>query len=141
MRRCTATCWTLILLAAFFCDNVACKGGRGGARGSARGSARGATRVRVKSAPRYGSSGTALRVAAAAAGGAAAGAAAGMAARRMRLAGESSPDDSDFQRGNSTGEGSYSYRAWISDAQPQGLLHLPAWLLCLATSFFWYLPF
>ncbi|KAG6924285.1 hypothetical protein G0U57_017925, partial [Chelydra serpentina] len=34
MKRCTATCWTLLLLAAFFCDSVTCKGGRGGARGA-----------------------------------------------------------------------------------------------------------
>ncbi|EGW10073.1 Shadow of prion protein [Cricetulus griseus] len=63
MNWTAATCWALLLAAAFLCDSCSAKGGRGGARGSARGvrgGARGASRVRVRPAPRYGSS---LRVA------------------------------------------------------------------------------
>ncbi|XP_067155684.1 shadow of prion protein [Apteryx mantelli] len=114
MRRRTAACWTLMLLAATFCDIVAGKGGRGGARGAARGSARGASRVRVKAAPRYGSAGTALRVAGAAAAGAAAGVAAGAALRRARLPGELDVDNgADYGDANRTAAAS----SWTSAAQ------------------------
>ncbi|XP_035400299.1 shadow of prion protein [Anser cygnoides] len=95
MRRRVAWCWTLMLLAAAFCDVAAGKGGRGGARGSARGRARGAARSRPRALPRYGG---ALRVAAAAAAG---GAAAGAALQRARLAG--GPDDGiEYREGNGT---------------------------------------
>nr|XP_032622540.1 shadow of prion protein [Chelonoidis abingdonii] len=138
MKRCTATCWTLLLLAAFFCDSVTCKGGRGGARGAARG--RGMARSRAKAAPRYGSSGVGLRVAAAAAAGAAAGVAAGAAHRRMRISGELRPDDSsEFQEGNRTGSSLYSYHSWTSAAQAQDTAHL-AISFCLVTGFFQLLP-
>ncbi|KAL2769067.1 shadow of prion protein precursor, partial [Daubentonia madagascariensis] len=50
MNWAAATCWALLLAAAFLCDGSAAKGGRGGARGSARGG-RGASRVRVRPAP------------------------------------------------------------------------------------------
>ncbi|XP_075790792.1 shadow of prion protein [Pelodiscus sinensis] len=140
MKRRTATCWTLLLLAAFFCDSVTCKGGRGGARGAARGGARGMARSRAKSAPRYGSSGAGLRVAAAAAAGAAAGVAAGAAERRLRLAGELGPDDdSVLQDGNRTGSGVYSYRSWTSAARARDTAHLLI-SLGLATGFFQLLP-
>ncbi|XP_026164738.1 shadow of prion protein [Mastacembelus armatus] len=33
-----ATCWTCLLLAAFLCEPILCKGGRGGSKGSSRGS-------------------------------------------------------------------------------------------------------
>ncbi|ELW67318.1 Shadow of prion protein [Tupaia chinensis] len=65
MNWTAATCWVLLLAAAFLCDSSTAKGGRGGARGSARGGVRGGTRgtsrVRVRPAPRYGAS--SLRVA------------------------------------------------------------------------------
>ncbi|XP_068272792.1 shadow of prion protein [Nyctibius grandis] len=114
MRRGTAACWALMLLAAAFCDTVAAKGGRGGARGAARGRARGAARSRVKAVgPRYGSAGAALRVAGAAAAGAAAGVAAGAALRRARLAGELEAGDGvEYRDGNWTAAAS----AWTSAA-------------------------
>uniref|UniRef100_A0A8C8SE48 Shadow of prion protein n=1 Tax=Pelusios castaneus TaxID=367368 RepID=A0A8C8SE48_9SAUR len=135
MKQRIATCWMLLLLAAFFCDSVTCKGGRGGARGAARGGARGMARSRVR-APRYGSSGGALRVAAAAA----AGAAAGVAERRMRMSGERGlADSSDFQEGNQTASGVYSYRSWTSAAQARDAVHL-ALVCCLVTGLFPLLP-
>ncbi|XP_038599443.1 shadow of prion protein [Tachyglossus aculeatus] len=124
MNWVAVACWTLLLLTAFLCDSVTCKGGRGGARGAARGAARGGVRARLKSAPRYGSSGSGLRVAAAAAAGAGAGAAAGLAGRRMMVSGEAILHDgseNDPQRGNGTGDSVYySYRSWTSGAEPRG---------------------
>lgn len=38
MNQVVATCWTCLLLSAFLCEPVLCKGGRGGSRGSSRGS-------------------------------------------------------------------------------------------------------
>lgn len=63
MNRAVATCWIVLLLSAFLCDQVISKGGRGGARGSARGSARGGRTSRTRGSP-------AVRVAGAAAAGA-----------------------------------------------------------------------
>ncbi|XP_067876457.1 shadow of prion protein [Heterodontus francisci] len=128
MNRTTATCWMVILLVAFFCENVTCKGGRGGARGSARGSARGrfrASRVQTKYPSRYRSYGSSARLAVAgAAAGAVAGVAVGVAAGRLR--GSRLSWDEDMQRyvnkscsldKNCTSEGGvYSYRAWTSSA-------------------------
>uniref|UniRef100_A0A4W3HWX7 Shadow of prion protein n=1 Tax=Callorhinchus milii TaxID=7868 RepID=A0A4W3HWX7_CALMI len=54
MNRTAATCWTLILLVAIFCENVTTKGGRGGARGAARGSSR-ASRFRGGTHAKYSS--------------------------------------------------------------------------------------
>lgn len=81
MNRVVATCWTCLLLAAFLCEPVLSKGGRGGSRGSSRGSpsrsstagsyrgggAHGGTRSRFRVAGRT----SPVRVAAAAAAGAA----------------------------------------------------------------------
>ncbi|XP_074855573.1 shadow of prion protein [Carettochelys insculpta] len=140
MKRRTATCWTFLLLAAFFCDGISCKGGRGGARGAARGGARGMARSRSKAAPRYGPSGAALRVAAAAAAGAAAGVAARAAERRVRGSGELGLDDgAEFQEGNRTGSGVYSYRSWTSAAGAWDAAHL-ALPFCLVPGFLRLLP-
>nr|XP_060623061.1 shadow of prion protein [Anolis sagrei ordinatus] len=128
----TAVCWTLILLAAIFFEDIHCKGGRGGARGAARGSARGTTR-RSKSSPRYSSSRSALWVAAAAAGGAAAGASAAMASGRIRSGGENSLENPDASFGNGTVEG--SYWAWTSDAQSSQPVFLFTCLLSFASFF------
>ncbi|XP_010787906.1 shadow of prion protein isoform X1 [Notothenia coriiceps] len=81
LNRVVATCWTCLLLAAFLCEPVLSKGGRGGSRGSSRGthsrsssagSQRGSgpyggTHSRVRAAGRS----SPVRVAAAAAAGAA----------------------------------------------------------------------
>ncbi|XP_064001051.1 shadow of prion protein [Pogoniulus pusillus] len=116
MRRSAAVCWALMLLAAALCDPVAGKGGRGGARGAARGRARATTRGRMKAmVPRYGSSGSALRVAGAAAAGAAAGIAAGATLRRARLAGElETSDGPEYRDGNwtTTAPASQAPPAW-----------------------------
>ncbi|XP_046507946.1 shadow of prion protein [Equus quagga] len=125
MNWTAATCWALLLAAAFLCDSGAAKGGRGGARGSARGGlrggARGAPRVRVRPAPRY--AGSSLRVAAAGAAAGAAGAV-GLAAG-SRWSGAAGPgvrgldDDEDGSPGgNGTGQGVYSYSAWTSGTEP-----------------------
>ncbi|XP_072347781.1 shadow of prion protein [Scyliorhinus torazame] len=128
MNRTTATCWAVILLVAIFCENVACKGGRGGARGSARGTARGrfrASRVRVKYPSRYRSYGSNARVAVAgAAAGAAAGLAVGYAAGRLRgsrltwdVAAQRYVNVTCSPAKNCTSEGGvFSYRAWTSSA-------------------------
>uniref|UniRef100_A0A8C5Y5I8 Shadow of prion protein n=1 Tax=Microcebus murinus TaxID=30608 RepID=A0A8C5Y5I8_MICMU len=122
MNWAAATCWALLLAAAFLCDGSAAKGGRGGARGSARGG-RGASRVRVRPAPRYSAPGSSLRVAAAAAEGAA-GAAAGLAAgtgwRRASGPREYGLEDDEDRvpGGNGTGRDIYSYRAWTSGTGP-----------------------
>ncbi|XP_039203581.1 shadow of prion protein [Crotalus tigris] len=116
-----AVCWTLLFLLAIFMDSVACKGGRGGARGSARGSARGTSR-RSKPAPRYRSSGTALRVAAAAAAG---GAAAAAAAAGMSMAGQDSPEYGEMQPRNNTARSTHN-------PQPWPLLCVSASLWCVA---------
>ncbi|XP_021042575.1 shadow of prion protein [Mus pahari] len=133
MNWTAATCWALLLAAAFLCDSCSAKGGRGGARGSARGvrgGARGASRVRVRPAPRYGSS---LRVAAAgAAAGTAAGVAAGLATRsgwrRTSGPGELGLEDNEngAMGGNGTDRGVYSYWAWTSGS---GSVHSPR--ICL----------
>uniref|UniRef100_A0A8C3W6F4 Shadow of prion protein n=1 Tax=Catagonus wagneri TaxID=51154 RepID=A0A8C3W6F4_9CETA len=118
MNLTAATCWALLLAAAFLCDSGAAKGGRGGARGSARGGlrggARGAPRVRVRPAPRY--AGSSLRVAAGAAAGAAAGLAAGSSWRRASGPGERGLEDDEdgAPSGNGTAGGTYDYRAWTS---------------------------
>ncbi|XP_035293996.1 LOW QUALITY PROTEIN: shadow of prion protein [Cricetulus griseus] len=122
MNWTAATCWALLLAAAFLCDSCSAKGGRGGARGSARGvrgGARGASRVRVRPAPRYGSS---LRVAGRAgpAAGAAAGVGVGLATgpgwRRTSGPGELGLEDDENRatEGNGTDRGVYSYWAWTS---------------------------
>lgn len=124
MNWTAATCWALLLAAAFLCDSCSAKGGRGGARGSARGvrgGARGASRVRVRPALRYGSS---LRVAAA---GAAAGATTGVAAGLATGSGwrrTSGPEElglEDYENGATGGNGSdrgvYSYWAWTSGSE------------------------
>lgn len=126
MNWTAATCWALLLTAAFLCDSGEAKGGRGGSRGSARGGtrggSRGASRVRVRPASHY--TGSSLRVAAAgAAAGAVAGAAAGLATgsgwRRVRGPWERGLEDEDMAPGsNGTGPGVYSYWAWTSDAGP-----------------------
>ncbi|KAM9848061.1 shadow of prion protein [Aulostomus maculatus] len=80
MNQVLATCWTFLLLSAFLCEPVLCKGGRGGSRGSSRGSSRsskagsyrgggayGGTRTRFRGVGRSSS----MRVAGAAAAGAA----------------------------------------------------------------------
>ncbi|XP_068424095.1 shadow of prion protein [Clinocottus analis] len=78
MNQVVATCWTCLLLSAFFCEPVLSKGGRGGSRGSSRGShsrspttgrggAYGGTRSRYRSTARS----SPVRVASAAAAGAA----------------------------------------------------------------------
>ncbi|KAM9061507.1 shadow of prion protein [Sarcophilus harrisii] len=135
MNWATVTCWTLLLLAAFFCENVTSKGGRGGARGAARGRGRSSSssRVRVKSAPRYSSSGSAFRVAAAASAGAAAGAAAGAIAgvAGRRISGEVGMNDgleTEVYYGNQTREGVYSFR-WTSGTDHWGME--PNLSLCL----------
>ncbi|XP_051897544.1 shadow of prion protein [Pristis pectinata] len=128
MNKTTATCWTLILLVAIFCESVTCKGGRGGARGSARGSARGrfrATRVRPKYSNWNRSYGSRTRVAVA---GAAAGAAAGLAAgvmagrlQRSRLSWDEGIQgyvnkNCSLEKNCTSEEGVYGYRAWTSSA-------------------------
>ncbi|KAK6487475.1 shadow of prion protein [Huso huso] len=113
MNRTTATCWMVMLLAAFFCETVISKGGRGGARGAARGAARG-MRSRVK-ATRYRSSGSTLRVAAAAAGGAAAGVAAGGWLASSRYRSDDSSEMYGRQYENRT-DGDYSYSARTSSS-------------------------
>lgn len=81
MNQVLAACWTCLLLSAFLCEPVLCKGGRGGSRGSSRGTSSrsstagnyrgagtyGGTRSRFRSAGRS----SPVRVAAAAAAGAA----------------------------------------------------------------------
>ncbi|XP_008821402.1 shadow of prion protein [Nannospalax galili] len=123
MNWTAATCWVLLLAAAFLCDSCAAKGGRGGARGSARGvrgGARGASRVRVRPAPRYGSS---LRVAAAAAAAGTAVGAAGLATRSgwRRTAGPGElglkDDENMTADSNGTDRGVYSYWAWTSGSE------------------------
>ncbi|XP_014649540.1 PREDICTED: shadow of prion protein [Ceratotherium simum simum] len=127
MNWTAATCWALLLAAAFLCDSGAAKGGRGGARGSARGGlrggARGTSRVRVRPAPRY--AGSSLRVAAAGAAAGVAGAAglaAGLGWKGAAGLGARGLDDDDDEDGtpggNVTGRGVYSYRAWTSGAGP-----------------------
>ncbi|XP_036592377.1 shadow of prion protein [Trichosurus vulpecula] len=145
MNWATIMCWTLLLLAAFFCENVTSKGGRGGARGAARGRGRSSSsnsRMRMKSAPRYSSSGSAFRVAAAASAGAAAGAAAGAIAgvAGRRISGEVGMNDgleTDFYYSNQTREGVYSYR-WTSGTDPWGME--PNLSLCLTLGFFQLFP-
>ncbi|XP_058040649.1 shadow of prion protein [Ahaetulla prasina] len=114
-------CWTLLFLLAIFMEGIVCKGGRGGARGSARGSARGTSR-RSKSAPRYRSSGTALRVAAAAAAG---GAAAAAAAAGMSMGGPDSPQYGEMQPSNNTAGSTHHPGPWP-------LLYVSASLWCVA---------
>ncbi|XP_036191652.1 shadow of prion protein [Myotis myotis] len=128
MNWMAATCWALLLAAAFLCDSGETKGGRGGARGSARGGARGGTRgvprVRVRPAPRY--AGSSLRVgavAAAAAAGAAAAASSGSGWRRALGPWESDLEDEDTASGGNR-TAVYSYWAWTSDAGPMCSLHL-----------------
>ncbi|XP_016283606.1 shadow of prion protein [Monodelphis domestica] len=141
MNWAAVTCWTLLLLAAFFCENVTSKGGRGGARGAARGRSRSSSsssRMRMKSAPRYSSSGSAFRVAAAASAGAAAGAAAGAVAGAAgrRMSGEVGTSvnlERDLYYSNQTGEGIYSYR-WTSGTDRGGVE--PNLSLCLTLGFF-----
>ncbi|XP_044518802.1 shadow of prion protein [Gracilinanus agilis] len=142
MNWAAVTCWTLLLLAAFFCENVTSKGGRGGARGAARGRSRSSSssssRMRMKSAPRYSSSGSAFRVAAAASAGAAAGAAAGAlaGAAGRRVSGEVGTGvgwERDLYYSNQTGESVYSYR-WTSGTDPGGVE--PNLGLCLTLGFF-----
>ncbi|XP_060542458.1 zinc finger SWIM domain-containing protein 6-like [Pantherophis guttatus] len=116
-----AMCWTLLFLLAIFMEGIVCKGGRGGARGSARGTARGTSR-RSKSAPRYRSSGTALRVAAAAAAG---GAAAAAAAAGMRMGGPDSPQYGEMQPSNNTAGSTHHPGPWP-------LLYVSASLWCVA---------
>uniref|UniRef100_A0A8C9S8N4 Shadow of prion protein n=1 Tax=Scleropages formosus TaxID=113540 RepID=A0A8C9S8N4_SCLFO len=113
MNRAAAACWTFILLSAFFCETVICKGGRGGARGSARGSAR-ASRTRARYTGRY--SGSQTRVAAAAAAGAAVGLAAGgwYASSQSRSHDSSETFGSDERYGNWTSGDLYSARASTS---------------------------
>uniref|UniRef100_A0A3P8XXH3 Shadow of prion protein n=1 Tax=Esox lucius TaxID=8010 RepID=A0A3P8XXH3_ESOLU len=41
-------CWLCLLLCAFLCEPVLCKGGRGGSRGSSRGSSRSSGRFRSR---------------------------------------------------------------------------------------------
>lgn len=83
MNRAVATCWILLLISAFLCDQVMSKGGRGGARGSARGSARGGRTSRTRGSP-------AVRVA----GAAAAGAAVALGAGGWYASAQRRPDDS-----------------------------------------------
>ncbi|XP_074088734.1 shadow of prion protein [Macrotis lagotis] len=146
MNWATIMCWTLLLLAAFFCENVTSKGGRGGARGAARGRGRSSSsssRMRMKPAPRYSSSsGSAFRVAAAASAGAAAGVAAGAIAgvAGRRMSGEVGPNndlETELYYGNQTREGVYSYR-WTSGTDPWGME--PNLSLCLTLGFFQLFP-
>ncbi|KAL4641083.1 shadow of prion protein [Arapaima gigas] len=113
MNRAVAACWTIILLSAFLCEMVICKGGRGGARGSARGSAR-ASRTRARYTGRY--SGSQTRVAGAAAAGAAVGLAAGgwYASSQARSHDSSEIFGSDDQYGNWTNRDIYSARTSAS---------------------------
>ncbi|XP_043912728.1 shadow of prion protein [Protopterus annectens] len=143
MNRATATCWMVILLAAFICENVISKGGRGGARGAARGAARGtsrsASRTRVKSSTRYGSSGSALRVAAAAAAGAAAGVAAGAGVRGMRRSSDFN-FDANSANSNKTSD-DYSYSAWTSAANSKNPVFATVMSLITVSHLFSYLAF
>ncbi|KAK1166499.1 shadow of prion protein [Acipenser oxyrinchus oxyrinchus] len=110
MNRTTATCWMVMLLAAFFCETVISKGGRGGARGAAWGAARG-MRSRVK-ATRYRSSGSTLRMAA---GGAAADVVAGRWLASFRYRSDDSSKMYGRQYGNRR-DGDYSYSAGTSSS-------------------------
>ncbi|KAJ8014032.1 hypothetical protein DPEC_G00036030 [Dallia pectoralis] len=47
-QRLVAMCWLCLLLSAFLCEPVLCKGGRGGSRGSSRGSSRSSGRFRSR---------------------------------------------------------------------------------------------
>uniref|UniRef100_A0A2K5D2D2 Shadow of prion protein n=1 Tax=Aotus nancymaae TaxID=37293 RepID=A0A2K5D2D2_AOTNA len=134
MNWAPATCWALLLAAAFLCDSGAAKGGRGGARGSrARcgpcwGCGGRAAADPVRTPPRQaGTPGTVPSARAppgSAAGGARTGSSLGAASGRSDsgdgwIPPGPAPDEEDaVPGGNGTGPGVYSYRAWTSGAGP-----------------------